>query len=456
MKKLNKSTLTALGIAIGLIVLAMGLIVGGWVGCSSPVASPETETPGGGGSTPGRGSGVALKMNPWPVGGTGALRSTAGIGSGDIYQTLPLLNYAQMILMEDSEAGEGKISAFDAQVYRDGVTDHLSVQVETDKKYHVLVLVGHTNNEENPNNYDKDNPKYYTEQPTLLQSGYTKITATAEPIELKIPVAPLMIDMTFFNGSTVVSFPASVGTPLGLEKSTTYTVEVQVKTEGKNGVLTGDGLWPLKLADSGTRMGQTWANGKEGFSKPVSEGGYTGEVSLDAIPVLLGNWTNSTIGYFIEGGQRNVSMDYLATGKRWSTTGSAKYQFATGSADANGKFYFHLEYVPYNVVLSSEWTGKTGQTKIGEKMPIWIIRNGANDWAQNANTNFKRGAIQVGNVGNGYNGNGAIPIKVGAGSGNDYDFDDSSSGGTGGNSSGTGDDPGTDNGDADIDIDSGF
>jgi hypothetical protein len=74
--------------------------------------------------------------------------------------------------------------------------------------------------------------------------------------------------------------------------------------------------------------------------------------------------------------------------------------------------------------------------KIGGQMPIWIIRNGANDWAQNANTNFSQGKIQVGNSGNGFNGNGAIPIKVGAGNGGDYDFDGTGGGSGGGGSGG--------------------
>jgi hypothetical protein len=50
MKEMNKSTLAALGIAVGLVVLALGLLIGMWAGCSTIFMTQSFDGGQGGGN----------------------------------------------------------------------------------------------------------------------------------------------------------------------------------------------------------------------------------------------------------------------------------------------------------------------------------------------------------------------------------------------------------------------
>jgi hypothetical protein len=52
---------------------------------------------------------------------------------------------------------------------------------------------------------------------------------------------------------------------------------------------------------------------------------------------------------------------------------------------------FNLEYVPFNLTAPGKWSAYTSEDKIKNlngNVPVWIIRNGVNDAAQDANTDF--------------------------------------------------------------------
>jgi uncharacterized protein YjdB len=73
-----------------------------------------------------------------------------------------------------------------------------------------------------------------------------------------------------------------------------------------------------------------------------------------------------------------------------------------------GSANFNLKYVPFSLNSADKWAGFTALNK-KEGVPVWIIRNGINDQAQNSNTDFSSpGTDWAGTK----NGNGAVAFKV--------------------------------------------
>jgi hypothetical protein len=73
-----------------------------------------------------------------------------------------------------------------------------------------------------------------------------------------------------------------------------------------------------------------------------------------------------------------------------------------------GSANFNLKYVPFSLNSADKWTGFNALNK-QNGLPVWIIRNGINDQAQNSNTDFSSpGTDWAGTK----NGNGAVAFKV--------------------------------------------
>ncbi|MDR3283904.1 MAG: hypothetical protein LBS97_01855, partial [Treponema sp.] len=124
MKKLNKSTWTAFGIAIGLVVLAVGLLIGIWVGCSpilmtetikqaapaapaAPEESPEEPITGDVDIPAGSETGTITFVIPWAgaVEVTGESRSVAGAAGADVKSSRGVRNVYQLAVVDDSSPG---------------------------------------------------------------------------------------------------------------------------------------------------------------------------------------------------------------------------------------------------------------------------------------------------------------------------------------------------------------
>jgi hypothetical protein len=92
-----------------------------------------------------------------------------------------------------------------------------------------------------------------------------------------------------------------------------------------------------------------------------------------------------------------------------STGKSVSYAIPAGDT-ANGdkgNVNFNLEYLPFNLDAGA-WSGRTSVyfPDLDSQGPVWIIRNGTNDLAQNTDTDF----VNFGK--NGSNGNGAVRWEV--------------------------------------------
>jgi hypothetical protein len=88
------------------------------------------------------------------------------------------------------------------------------------------------------------------------------------------------------------------------------------------------------------------------------------------------------------------------------------YTKGFGRIKKEGSVNFRLEYVPFHLTVQDEenpWTGFDNDSYFnlaGENLPVWIIRNGINDSAQNADTDFAKFNKEAD-----YNGNGAVSFK---------------------------------------------
>jgi hypothetical protein len=85
-----------------------------------------------------------------------------------------------------------------------------------------------------------------------------------------------------------------------------------------------------------------------------------------------------------------------------------------------GSVSFKLEYIPFNLAEENSWSGFIRESAFAAlgSTPVWVIRNGVNDKAQNGNTNFanlgKSGHTDPVDTENFANGNGAVSFAVAA------------------------------------------
>jgi hypothetical protein len=402
MKRMKKSTLAAFGIAVGLAVLGLSLVIGVWAGCSplllavGPAAEAGGAAEGALAATEGdispAGDGELLLVL-YPFGKDAPARSVVGAGSEDIQSRgRGVRNYAQIIVMEDSGTADGAIFTFDQTTASKSA---LSVKLKAGKTYHFLILHGH-----------KNDVSSQTEKPTLLAGGYAKKALVAGKNELALPLVPVLVDAALNvnagNGAPGSSVPYSPAQGASLSPGTAYLAQVKLGAVQAEATATGDGLWPLKLAEPAVRREGIWesnsAAGEPGsFATKISLGGYAGgNVVLDAAGITV---TQNT-GHYVFGASDALLNDSLAAGTQ--TAGSLKYAFTTGALEGGGRFYFNLEYTPF-AVTAARW-GQTG-------MPSWVIRNGFDDAAQDGNTSFAGDFINTSPT---VNGHGAIGITVGA------------------------------------------
>jgi hypothetical protein len=156
----------------------------------------------------------------------------------------------------------------------------------------------------------------------------------------------------------------------------------------------------LKLADLVTRRSGLYAENKGAgagsFAKGIGEGGYYGgNASDDSVNEQMAAVKVSLAG---NSGHYHTDTDTTLNDSKYSggkTGGEASYAF---TPTASGEFYFNMKYRPF-AVSEAVWNAATNNA------PAWIIRNGADDEAQDGNTNFAtgnnyHGALRVVQLGN--------------------------------------------------------
>jgi hypothetical protein len=119
------------------------------------------------------------------------------------------------------------------------------------------------------------------------------------------------------------------------------------------------------------------------------------------------------VGHVTEGPS---NLTVVTTSEKFNVVGNTitlkigTYTLGIPKIDTKGAANFNLEYVPFNLMDAGKWKaadskGKSKFNLDGTNLPVWIIRNGMNDAAQTATTDF--GPWKAG-----INWNGAVSFAV--------------------------------------------
>jgi hypothetical protein len=278
-------------------------------------------------------------------------------------------NTAQVVAVN---AETKNIAAFDEARRKNedegGVT--LAVNVETGKTYHFLVLLGFWErkyaDEAQGGGYKYDEGKL----PTLLAAGFVgnrQIGSNEKNIE--ITMCPLVVDTKFVpgSGSGLQEVQPRVG-----EESLLVPAAWEINWEIQKGKYGKSGFEFLLAARETINAGA----GDPGFK-------YLKRV-LNGVPEDAA--LNSVVGDLI-----SLSLGTLAE-------------------DDTGSVNFNLGYVPFGLTGGGYWEAfkeRKSPFDLASGGPVWVIRNGVNDEAQDGSTSFS--AAWNGTT---VNGNGALAYRV--------------------------------------------
>jgi hypothetical protein len=366
-------------------------------GCFNPtlhvpaVDAPSADVPSAGGSSgpgiPWEEFTVTLRIGDWGADGSG--RAVVGPGTGDI-QYGSIRNTAQIIVVD----AEGGIAYF--QQTRRARDDDTNISFEVQnlwvgRRYHFLLLMGHQERDYNAekaladpwppeSDYiwkkdgdDKELP------PTLLAAGLlADQTIPDGETTISITMKPLVVDTVFeYGGVTAQAALGGIEMPSGVDASLACTITggglaVLVDAQNKAAQYGGVSNWGgLTLAGQETILGLDPApDTPETPDPPVLGGADHNRIVLD-----LGARPDGTRGW------------------------------------AN----FNLKYVPFNLREAgtpddNPWDGID---ETGGHEPVWIIRNGVNDLAQDSRTVFPNPSVSTASPWSAAkNGNGAVRFNT--------------------------------------------
>jgi hypothetical protein len=293
-------------------------------------------------------------------------------------------NILQLIVVDKS----GKIAAFDEVRRGNDKETEGTLRIETiayGETYHFLLLMGHWERD-----YKKEADgeyKYTTNPPTLLAAGLKRQEVTGGG-KVTISMWPVVVDTVFTTGTNIVESGVHAGKPgevnlLPVNWDVTWTIKRGVAENGLRDLVAAQKL-PVPASGDTLLI--------KGVQTLVRDG--TGVETWSAA-TLNGNVITRSI------------KDYTEGFKKIGTTGSVN---------------FKMEYIPYNLTGGGEtnpWAAYNEKSAFdlrGNKEPVWIIRNGVNDLAQDGNTDFlsfhhiagKDETIATPNA----NGNGAVRYKI--------------------------------------------
>jgi hypothetical protein len=355
------------------------LLVGGGLGaavflwgCFNPILAqgPDGKPAGGGQGAP-ESFTVTVLVEGGP--GASASREVTGPDAGTI-QSSSLRNIVQLIVAD----GAGNITSFSEARRKAGESSAaLNVKVRAGDTYHFLVLQGHwPYTGGGPFNYD--NTKY----PTLLAAGFASLPIQSGSNTVSITMRPLAADTAF------VFVPAA---------GNSGYKPVEARKEAKTSHLVTGG-WKLNwtMIETATAAGGIKATGFDPLlaSRKAADPLSTGWWYAAKKQVLNGTASESG-DLSVTGNLVSLSMDF-PDGEAMNPLDAPKY--------AN----FNLEYVPFGLTGNPAWSGYDAESafNLSEGDPVWIIRNGTNDLAQDINTDY----TSVGKGGK--NGNGAVNYRV--------------------------------------------
>jgi hypothetical protein len=281
-------------------------------------------------------------------------------------------NFVQLIVVNN----KGAIVAFD-EIRREKNSDNRAVlkvdSLPFGHTYYFLLLMGRWDRNHAAETGD-GTYKYASGPPTLLAAGLKEQLVTGSGT-ITVTIWPVVVDTVFSSGTQTTDPVVNTGIPKAV---TLFPGAWNVTWTIKRG-LTGNGLTDLILAQNiASNKGDALA--LKSAQTIVREG--TG----------AGTWTNAVLN-------GNTLTRSLAG-------------YTEGFGRIGGSANFKLEYVPFNLTAGEKanpWTAFDGDSVFnlsGKQEPVWIIRNGLNDLAQDGNTDFN-------NLGNGTaNGNGAVCFGI--------------------------------------------
>jgi hypothetical protein len=316
------------------------------------------------------------------IGKDTASRSVAGPDTNRI--KADIRNIIQLIVTDDS----GNIIAFDEARRGSDTEAAAELRIESlpfGQKYHFLLLMGHWER-----NYGAESGGNYvykeTVPPTLLAAGLKEQTVIGSG-KITVTMWPLVVDTVFTSGERTAAPVITSGNPkevslLPVNWNVTWTI--------KRG-LSGNGLADLIKAQK--------------IAAPSA-----GETLLLKSPPQTVVWQGTGNGTW---SSITLTGNVITRSIKAYTNGFAKI-------GTRGSVNFKMEYIPFNLAGTggtNPWAGLDARSAFdlsGNKVPVWIIRNGVNDEAQNAATNFTA-FHNIGNPGmRDANGNGAVRFGMAA------------------------------------------
>jgi hypothetical protein len=233
-----------------------------------------------------------------------------------------------------------------------------------------------------------DGQYVYTDKPPTLLAAGLKEQAVTGSGKVTVIMWPLVIDTEFRSGTRTAAPEVTAGKP---GAASLLPVNWDVKWTITRGI-SGNGLSDLVKA-------QKIPNKSAGDvllpkSTPQILVRVRNEVPGD------GTWITASLG-------GNVLIGSIGV-----------YTEGFSKIGTKGSVNFKLQYIPFNLAGTGEtnpWAVYNGKSVFDlgdQKEPVWIIRNGVNDLAQDGNTDFTRfHHIAGGDWGNA-NGNGAVRFEV--------------------------------------------
>jgi hypothetical protein len=325
-------------------------------GCFNPISTP----PSGDDTKPALLEPITVTLS---IDGDGSARAAAG-PTGSVIGTGGICNFIQLAVLDPAT---GKVHTLTDARQENSGQKNATLRVEKmiyEKDYEFLLLMGHWERDykaESPNG----NYRYVESHlPTLLATGRQTAHISLGNNTVTITMYPLVVDTKFTSAD---------------KAKTVDTV--------KDGVFslvpgTWNQVWTVVRGKSGT----------DGFIDLLAAR-KTNDLFRDSSAQVGGS--RQTTGITLNGNVFTLAAGLLAAG-------------------AGGYANFNLSYVPFSLNTADKWNGFTGLNK-KDGLPGWILRNGVNDLAQNANTDFTAAASWGGTK----NGNGAAGFMV-AGSGGGF------------------------------------
>jgi hypothetical protein len=307
-------------------------------------------------------------------------------------------NFAQLVLADKDGI------AYAGEVWKEGKNAVFKIpRINYSNTHFFLLLMGH---------WDKGKAA----NPTLLASGFTpldpktghrKILVYMWPIQAQAELTSKLGKPTKADGTDNTNEPM---TYIAAERVSELwpaesSIEWTLKTEGE-----GDPLAPLIAAQELLAALKTPEASIP--DKAPAEGVWDDDYSSAKKPLKVAKGLIKTKGKNTADDTSLAGTHDLPTNEggvsRVITWDMSEYTAGLEDQFNEGSVNFNLEYVPFNLTdgaVWKKWGGDSNFSLDGKGLPVWIIRSGLNDEAQDGNTKFD-------DLDTGSNGNGAAAFRV--------------------------------------------